>query len=125
MMMLNKCSRSPHTCSVKMHILISGYSADKDNTTVQWGHHKCELGGDIGILRLHVRFFRRMLPVKFHHQTSYRSQFFAAVNMKSQSDRYFIIRKAFLNKTYSKLNQNFNIHLHCKMSGSHSQSTAG
>jgi len=45
--------------------------------------------------------------------------------MKSQFDMYFIIRKVFLNKTCSKLNQNFNIRFHWKMSGSHSQSTAG
>jgi len=45
--------------------------------------------------------------------------------MKSQFDIYFINGKVFLNKTCSKLNQNFKYLGQCKMSGSHSQSTAG
>jgi hypothetical protein len=51
--------------------------------------------------------FHRMLPVKFLHQTSYRSHVLIAVNMKSQFYIYFIRGKVFLNKTCSKLNQNF------------------
>ena len=106
MKMLNKC-RSAHFCSVIMHIPISGFSAVFGITPMQWRHHQRKLGGDIGILRLRVGLFRRMLPVKFHHQTSYLSRVLKAVSMKSQFDIYFISGKLFLNKTCSKLNHNF------------------
>jgi len=105
MKMLNKCFRSAYFCSVIMYIRISGCSAVFGIIQVQWHHHQCELGIDIGILRLRVGLFRRMLPVKLHHKSSHRSH--VAVNMKSQFDIYFINGNVYLNKTCSTLNRNF------------------
>jgi hypothetical protein len=105
--MLNKCSRSAHFCSLIMHIRISGFSAVFGIIRMQWLHHQYELGGDNGSLRFRVCSFRRMLPVKFLQQSSHRSHVLCAVNMKSQFDHYFIGGKVYMNKTCSKLNQNF------------------
>jgi hypothetical protein len=107
MKMLIKCSRSAHFCSLIMYIRISGFSAVYGILQVQWRHHQCELGGDIGILRFRVCSFRRMLPVKFLQQTSHRSHVLSAVNMKSQFCIYFINGKVFMNKTCYTLNHNF------------------
>jgi len=76
------------------------------NIQVQWVHHQCEVGGDIRTLRSRVGVFRRTLLLEFRqHQTSYIPHVLNAVNMKSQFDIYFIIRKVFPNRTCSKLNQ--------------------
>jgi len=61
MKMLNKYSPSIHFYSLIMHIWISGVSADMGILPLQWLHHQSQLGGDIGILRLRVRWFGRML----------------------------------------------------------------
>jgi hypothetical protein len=100
MKMLYKFSRSGHLCSVIMHTLISGVSAVYGITQMQWLHHQCELGGNIGILRCLVGRFRRKLHLKFRiHQTSYLSHVLNAVNIKSQFDVYFTSRETQLNKT--------------------------
>jgi hypothetical protein len=71
---LNKCSRSAHFCTVITYIRISGCSAVFRIPQVQWLHHQCELDGDNSSLPLRVGLFHRMLPVKFHHKTSYLSR---------------------------------------------------
>jgi hypothetical protein len=105
--MSNKCSHSAVFSSVIMHIRISGFSAEIRIILLQCIHHQCEPGDDTRILRYLVGLFRRMFPVKFHHQTSYLPHILSAVKMKSQFDIYFISGKVFLNKTCSKLNKNF------------------
>jgi len=105
MKMLNKFSRSTHFCSVIMHISISGCIAVWGIILLQWRHHQCELGGDIGVLR-RVGLFRRKLPVKFRHKNVISLALLKGLNIKSQFDIYFICGKVFLNKTCSKLNQN-------------------
>ena len=75
------------------------------------------------------RFSCRKLPVKSPHQTSYLSHVLITVNIKSQFDIYFTSRKTKLNKSILYLHQIntriSNIRFHWKMSGSHSQCTAG
>ena len=105
--MLNKCSYSAHFCTVIMYIRISGCSAEFRIPQVQWLHHQSELDGDNGSLPIRVGLFRRMLPVKFYHKTSYLSHVLIAANFKSQFGIYFINVNVFLNKTCSKLNHNF------------------
>ena len=82
-----------------MHTLISGFIDEIWIIPMQWLHRQCELGADIGILRYRVSFFfRRNLPVNFHHQTLYLSHVLSTVNMKPQFDIYFVSRKVFLSK---------------------------
>jgi hypothetical protein len=68
MKILYKCSRSAHFWSIKMHIRILGFSAVFGISLVQWRHHRSGPGVDIGMVRLRVGLFCRMLHVKFHHK---------------------------------------------------------
>jgi hypothetical protein len=94
-----------------MHIWISGFTAVFGITHMRWLHHQSILGGDTYNLRLPVSRFRRKLSVKFrHHQTSYLSHVWSAVNMRSQFHIYFTSRKTELNitnTTGSKLTGDF------------------